>query len=238
MRAETSELKPEQGESDYSDFQFNYHTNRWGVDLYAQQYKGFYLKNTDEVGGSTEPYYLFPDLKFSHYGFMGRYALSKSDFSVSALLNQSEEIRKTTGSYFTVLGLRYHDLITDQSLIPTVYQSFDADMTNLRNIKVYSVNIGLGAGKYWVSDSKLFFGGVIDLIGTFGRYKYQLLTEKRSAEYGTLSPSLKLGMGYSGEKWRSGLSVYSDTTTLQGLNRSFIKPTATSFLIYVRYVFN
>ena len=237
-RAETTELNPDKGESEYFDFQINYHNKRWGADLYVQQYKGFFLQNTSEVGGSPTPYYLFPDLKFSHYGLMGRYALSESDFSIAGLLNQSEEVKKTAGSYFFILGYRNYDLLTDQSIIPPVFQPLDNDMTNLRNLKVYSLNIGLGAGKYWVSDSKLFFGGVIDFVGTFGQYKYILVTEKRTADYGTLSPSLKLGLGYAGEKWRTGLSVYADTTTLQGLNRSYVKPTATSFFIYVRNMFN
>ncbi len=237
-RTGSADLQAEKGYSDYFDFQINYHNKRWGADLYVQQYKGFFLQNTSDVGGTTDPYYLFPDVKFSHYGIMGRYALSESNFSIAGLLNQSEEVKKTAGSYFIILGYRNYDLLTEQSIIPTVFQTLDNDMSNLRNLKVYSLNFGLGAGKYWVSDSKLFFGGVIDFVGTFAQYKYILTNEKRTADYGTLSPSLKIGLGYAGERWRTGLSVYTDTTTLQGLNRSYIKPTATSFFIYVRYMFN
>lgn len=236
-RGSSKDLDQDKGESEFFDFQVGYHNTKWGVDLYVQNYEGFYLKNSEDVGG-TPNYYLFPDVKFNHYGLMGRYALDNNGFSISALLNQSDEITKSAGSYFLIGGLRQHSFETENTLIPAPLQGVNVDMDNLRKLSVNTLNLGVGAGKYWVSSSNFFIGAVIDAMGTFGLYKYSLTTEDRSSDYGTLSVSAKFGTGYAGKKWRSGVSAYTDSTTLQALDRTYIKPQAMAFMIYLRYVFD
>lgn len=236
-RGASTELDADKGESKFFDFQVGYHNKKWGADLYVQDYEGFYLKNSSDVGG-TPNYYLFPDLKFNHYGVMGRYALDNNGFSISGLMNQSDEISKSAGTYFILGGFRHHSLETENTLIPAPLQGTNVDMDNLRKLSVNTLNLGVGAGKYWVSPSKFFIGIVFDAMGTFGLYKYTLTTGEVKSDYGTLSASIKFGLGYAGKKWRSGVSAYSDSTTLQALDRTYIKPQATAFMIYVRYVFD
>jgi len=236
-RGSEKDLEATKGESEFFDFQIGYHNTKWGADIYVQDYEGFYLKNSDDVGGTSD-YYLFPDVKFQHYGLMGRYALDNNGFSISALLNQSDEITKSAGSYFLIGGFRQHSFETENTLIPAPLQGINVNMDNLRKLSVHTLNLGAGAGKYWVSSNKLFVGVVIDAMGTFGLYKYTLTTDERSSDYGTLSVSAKFGAGYAGKKWRSGLSAYTDSTTLQALDRTYIKPQAMAFLIYLRYVFD
>lgn len=236
-RGPTTELDPDKGDSEFFDFQVGYHNTKWGADLYVQNYEGFYLKNSSEVGG-TSTYYLFPDLKFNHYGFMGRYALDNNGFSISGLLNQADEIKKSAGSYFLVGGFRQYSFETANTLIPAPLQGSNIEMDALRKLSVNTLNLGVGAGKYWVSKSDFFIGAVFDLTGTYGMYKYTLTTNEQSRDYATISYSLKFGAGYAGKKWRSGVSAYADATTLQGLDHTYIKPQATAFMIYVRYVFD
>lgn len=237
-RGSVEELDKDKGESKFLDFQVGYHNKKWGADLYVQNYEGFYLKNSEDVGGTTT-YHLFPDLKFNHYGLMGRYAMDNNGgFTISALLNQGDEITKTAGSYFLVGGFRQYSFATESSLIPAPLQGINTEMDALRKLSVNTLNLGVGAGKYWVSSSKLFIGAVFDLTGTYGLYQYTLTTDEQDIDYSTISYSLKFGAGYAGKKWRSGVSAYADATTLQGLDRTYIKPQATAFFLYVRYVFD
>lgn len=237
LHSPREELDRDKGESDFFDFQVGYHNTKWGADLYVQNYKGFYLKNSSDVGG-TSTYHLFPDLEFNHYGIMGRYALYNNGFSISGLLNQSDEIKKTAGSYFLVGGVRQYTLDTESSMIPTPLQGTNTEMDNLRKLSVNTLNLGFGAGKYWVSASQFFVGLVFDVSGTYGLYKFKLTNDDYTTDYSTLSYSVKIGAGYAGKKWRSGISAYSDATTLQGLDRTYIKPQASAFMLYVRYVFD
>ena len=237
FRADVKELNTQKGESRFFDFQIGYHNTRWGLDLFVQEYEGFYIKNTSAIGGSTNPYYTYPDLSFRHYGLMGRWAVDNQGFSISNLMNQAEQIKKTAGSYFIVGGIRHHTLDTPQTFIPTQYNGINTEMDQLRSIKTHSLNLGVGAGKYWVSEARLFAGAVFDLLGTYGLYSYEQTNIDSTSSYGTLSFNLKAGFGYSGENFRTGVSFSTEMTTLRGLNSAFVKPAANQLLIYIRSAF-
>ena len=232
-------VDPLKGNSQFFDIQLGYQNHQWGIDLFAQNYTGFHIKNTSDFDGatSTSPYYLYPDLKWSHYGLMGRWAMDNQGFLISALTTQSEQIKKSAGSYFLVGGYRYHSLDTETSIIPTTLNGINTEMENLRKIKTNSANFGVGAGKYWVNDSHFFVGGLFDLLGTYGLYNYENTTGPTNNSYGTLSYNLKFGFGYSGNFFRTGISISRDSTTLKSFNSSFIVPSATQLLAYVRIVF-
>jgi hypothetical protein len=183
-RGTSDDLDADKGETKFFDFQLGYHNKNFGVDLYVQNYEGFYLKNSSEVGGTTT-YHLYRDLKFNHYGLMGRYALGNDGFSISGLMTQSDEITKSAGSYFLVGGYREYSFETESSLIPAPLQGTNVEMDKLRELSAKTLNIGVGAGKYWVSSSKFYFGGVFDLLGTFGLYHYKLTDSDSKADYGT-----------------------------------------------------
>ncbi len=235
-RASVSTLDPAKGLSDFFDLQLGYNNYQWGLDLFVQNYTGFYIQNLSPTSG-TNPYFLFPNLKWNHYGLMGRWAMDNQGFLISALTTQSEQIKKSAGSYFLVGGYRYHSLDNDASIIPSTLQGINSEMDNLLKMKTNSLNFGVGAGKYWVNDSHFFAGGLFDLLGTYGLYNYESTTGTSNSSYATLSFDIKLGVGYSGEKFRSGLSVAGDITTLQGFKSSYIKPSATQALLYFRIAF-
>ena len=237
FRSDVKELDPQKGNSQFFDLQLSYHNARWGLDTYYQKYTGFYIKNSNQFGKTDGSYYLMPDLDFAHYGAMARYALTPSDFSLSALMNQSDNITQSAGQYFIVGGIQQYRLSSDQSIIPATLQNRNPDMDNLREIKTTSLNLGAGAGKYWVSESHFFIGALMDIIGTFGTYKYKLTTTDLQSSYGTISYNLKVGLGYAGQNWKTGLSFYNDVTTVKALNNSYLKPLAGSLLVYLRYSF-
>jgi hypothetical protein len=234
-RADVKTLDPSKGKSEFFDVQLGYHNLKWGADLSVQNYTGFYMKNAALYGGN--PFFTYPNLKWTHYGLMGRYAMDNQGFLISALTTQSEQIKKSAGSYFIVGGYRYHSLDSDISLIPTALQGINTEIDFLRKLKANSINLGFGAGKYWVNDSHVFIGGVFDLLGTYALYNYESLNLKTNSSYGSVSYNYKFAFGYSGENFRAGFSLGGDVTTLRGPSSAFIKPIASQILIYIRVAF-
>lgn len=112
------------------------------------------------------------------------------------------------------------------------------DLENLRYLNVNSFNLGLGAGKYWVNDSHFFIGGLLDLIATYGLYTFRDTVEESSSSYSTLSYDIKIGLGYSGEFFKTGLGLSADVTTLKTPGASYFSTTAQRALYYIRFVFN
>lgn len=227
----TEDLDPQYGTTKFSDYQIGYDNHKWGIDATYQVYKGFYTTDTAQTQ-------LFPDLRLQQYGLLGRYALEESDFSVGALMTQADEITKTSGKYYVVGGLRQHVLENDISLLQQDYIGVNADLEALRKMKVTSLNVGVGAGKYWVSDSRFFVGGLIDILGTYGFYKYTDLKDVDDmAQKASLSFNVKAGFGYAGEIYKVGFSVAGDSTTLLTPGSSFMTPQALRVMIYLRLTF-
>ncbi|MBC7740910.1 MAG: DUF4421 family protein [Bdellovibrionaceae bacterium] len=153
FRGSNDSLDPRKGTTTFYDLQLGYHTRKWGLDSFYQTYQGFYTGNT--VALQT-----FPDLKFKHYGLMGRWALSDTDFSVGGLLDQSNEIRKSAGKFYVIGGVRHHSMETSTSLLQQENANINREVENLRKIEVTSINGGFGYGHYFISQSKFFVGAL------------------------------------------------------------------------------
>ncbi|MBC7752675.1 MAG: DUF4421 family protein [Moraxellaceae bacterium] len=231
LRGSSQELDPKYGKTDFFDVQLDYHNRKWGIDFVYQDYKGFYTQSTNQLQ-------LFPELRFQQYSLMGRIAMEEGDFTVGALLNQADQIKKSSGKYYFVGGFRQHVMDNTISLLQQDYVGINPELENLRKMKVTSLNLGLGAGKYWVADNHIFAGALLDLIGTYGFYKYtdvknvDDMTQKPSLSY-----SLKVGFGYAGETYKFGFSLSGDSTTLVTPGLSFMVPQALRTLIYLRLTF-
>ena len=168
---------------------------------------------------------------------MGRYALDDAEFSVNGLLDQSENVKTTSGKYYLVGGFRQHRMENPGSLLLQDYVGLNPELESLRGLSSTSINLGAGAGKYWVNSSRFFIGGLLDIIGTYGDYTYNNTTGETSTDYATLSYTVKIGLGYSGEKFKTGFSITGDVTTLKVPGSSYLRAGASRAMYYIRYIF-
>ena len=230
FRGSDQNLDPLKGSTQFFDLQLGYNQKQWGVETFYQTYQGFYTANTKAIQ-------LFPDLRFVHYGLIGRYALSDGEFSVPGLMDQSDDVKTSSGKYYVLGGVRYHSMQTSVSLLQQENAGINPELENLRQLKTTSVNFGVGAGKYWVHSSRFFIGGLLDILGTVGLYNYSSVSDSSQSSYATLSYDLKLAAGYAGDVFKSGIGFTADTTTLKTPGLTFLKPSALRALIYIRAVF-
>ncbi|MBC7466692.1 MAG: DUF4421 family protein [Bdellovibrio sp.] len=227
FRGSSKEIDPQYGTTKFFDLQLSYQQKDWGIEAFYQTYKGFYTTSTAQLQ-------LQPDLEFKHYGLMGRYALSGGDFSLAGLMDQSDDITPAPGKFFVVGGLRHHDLNTSTSLLIQENVGVNTPFENLRRLKVTSLNLGLGYGKTWISDNRFFIGGLVDGLMTTGMYNFESTTGTTSSTYGTPSFNLRLGTGYAGETFKTGISLAMDLTTLSAPGGVYVKPSAHRLMLYFR----
>ena len=231
FRGQEKDTKPENGKTNFEDWQLSYHSENWGVDTYYQVYDGFYTSNTQSIQ-------TFPNTDFRNYGFLFRYALEKSAFTVGGLMDQSPAVIDTAAKSYLVFGYQNHHLDTDISLLQLENAGTDTNLENLRELRASSYKIGVGGGKYWVSESKFFFGGLADLIQTFGNYEYEGTTGTSSLSASTISFNIKFSTGYAGDSHRFGFSIVGDSTTLKSPGVGSIRPSSNKMYLYYRTVFN
>lgn len=231
FRGNRKELDPNKGSTSFSDWQLGYQSNNWGIDAFYQSYQGFFTQSMPNLQ-------LYPDLHFEHYALMGRYAMNDSDFTVSGLYDQSENITETAGKWYLIAGIRQYRMDTPISLLQQNFAGIDNEIDSLRGVTSSSFNFGVGAGKYWVNENRLFAGILIDLFLTQGLYNYRYsdgTTNKSS--YMTLSYDLKIGVGYAGEKYKFGLGTSADLVTLRTSRDSYFQSISARALLYFRFVF-
>ena len=231
FRGPDKDTNPLNGKTQFSDWQLGYNSNNWGIEGFYQTYDGFYTANTSAVQ-------TYPNLSFKHYGLTTRYALEDSAFTVDGLMNQADEIKQTTGKVYVVFAMDQHQMLTDTSLLQNEYAGINTTIENLRSLKSDAVKFGVGGGKYWVSDERLFIGGLADLMSTYANYKYESTTGNSTDSDFTTSFNLKLSAGYSTPHFRTGISIAGDITTLKAGGQGNLKASANRVLIYIRTAFN
>lgn len=230
LRNSEKETKPANGKTSFSDWQLGYHASNWGIDTFYQVYDGFYTANTTAIQS-------FPNLNFKHHGFNFRYALEESEFTVGRITDQAADITDTSHKVYLVGGYSQHQMKTDVSLMQMENAGLNTELENLRELKATSIKVGAGGGKYWVSENKLFVGGLLDFVSTYSNYEYESTTGSTKTSDTTQSFNLKLGAGYAGEKFKTGLSAIANITNLKSPGNAIIKPSSNIILFYFRYVF-
>jgi hypothetical protein len=231
LRNSDKETRPNIPKTKFSDWQLGYHSARWGIDTYYQTYEGFYTTNTNALVS-------FPNLNFKHQGLTFRYALEESEFSVGKIVDQAENITSDAGKVYLVFGWSQHQMDTDAPLLQFEHAGANPEVENLKSLKSTSVKFGAGGGKYWISESKFFVGGLIDLLSTYSNLKYESTTGNSDRSDFTTSFNLKIGGGYAGEKFKTGISLVGDVTQLKTPGGALLKPSANRILIYFRTVFD
>lgn len=231
FRGSRKDLDPTQGSTTFSDWQLDYQAQNWGLEAFYQTYTGFYTRSMPTLQ-------LYPDLHFEHYALTGRYAMNESEFNVSGLYDQSEPITETAGKWYLMGGLRQYRMDTPISLMQQNYSGVNSELEDLRILQCSSLNFGVGAGKYWVNDNRIFAGILADIFLTYGLYNYTFAsTGSTKSSYLTLSYDLKIGAGYAGEKFKFGLGTSADLVTLRTSRDSAFQSISARALLYLRYTF-
>src|SRR6266704_3660696 len=87
------------GHSSVTDLQSNILGKHWGLDLFTQNYNGFYeTYNNSAISGSI-PYPKRPDISTWNTGANGIYIFNKDKYSIRAAYNLSERQLRSGGSF-------------------------------------------------------------------------------------------------------------------------------------------
>lgn len=149
------------GSSYYLDLQTHMYTKKVTLDLYAQFYEGFYLRNSANVlkdWPQSDTFYVRPDIITYNLGWNAQYIFNHRKFSYRAIYNQNEWQKKSAGSWVVGANMFFVTNVGDSALIPSNVDP--PDLFNYKNFKRKDdLNIGISGGYYytWVVTNHLFF---------------------------------------------------------------------------------
>jgi hypothetical protein len=142
------------GKTTYRDYQLHLYGRKINTDLFVQQYKGFYIRNSQTYSAYTgdKPYSVRSDVKALNIGASSVYVVNHRRFSYGNAFAFVEQQKKSAGSLLIGVYYTYFAASGDQSM---VQQPFRNSFDTLSIIKKgYSHNAGLNIGYIY---TRVFF---------------------------------------------------------------------------------
>jgi hypothetical protein len=201
--------RPDYGKTEQTDVQIYYYTRSYGIELYYQHYKGFYLENPSSLGVSkNNPEFVREDLEIKNIGGNYIYAFSKN-YSLKAPFNLTERQTKYEYSWLVMIPLYYVNIHSNFSLIPPDVEEYYGKYAGFKSGTFYGTGIlgGLGATipfyKFYFNIALLMGAGVIE---------QQFNTSSGEINKFTTNFLLsgKLAIGYNGDNFFSGITYDLD----------------------------
>ncbi len=187
------------GKTSYLDLQCHIYGRMLLIDLWGQNYKGYYLRGYEDT-----PYYIRPDITLYEYGLFGQYIFNGQKYSHKAAFVQNEWQKKSSGSWLAGAQVYYSLLKADSSL--NVYEMRQSKS------KISNIQIGPTAGyAYTLVMKKHFF--VTASLSLGADIGYNSISDANTLRYKwTFSPTLfsRLSLGYNSDKWAINAMIVND----------------------------
>ncbi|MCB0492877.1 MAG: DUF4421 family protein [Cyclobacteriaceae bacterium] len=219
------------GKSDVQDLQLIAIGKQWFADVYFQRYNGFYVQYPDLLVPKGQPFPQRSDLITRNSGMSFTYIFNHEEFSLRAPYLFSERQKVSKGSFLVSYVLSSFTMEADSALIPStswVDWGAGASVNQLR-----FTSLGFAPGYSHTFVAKDFFLNLTLALGPahyWVRYK-ELVSQARNDIRIDFYSLARIGIGYNGERFFSGLSF-----TTQSRNVTYEQTTFQNAIGTVRLV--
>ncbi|HNQ13770.1 MAG TPA: DUF4421 family protein, partial [Bacteroidia bacterium] len=215
-------LNPEngKGETKYLDLQSHIYTPKVALDLYAQFYNGFYLKNSFQF---IDHIYIRPDFKQRLIGGSALFIKNHKRFSFKAALMQNEQQLKSAGSLLYGFEIVFGSLQSDSVITP--YFTDSASFIDIQDTKAYSfvkVGPGIGYAHTFVVKQKFFTLLSLTLnigVGSIQKELIECRTESQGEVQGSLNS--RVALGYNDHNSYFGITFLNHSIVNGNAKKSF-----------------
>lgn len=202
------------GSSDVSDLQLTAISRKWFADAYYQKYNGFYVQSPDVVIPTGQPFPQRPDLVTRNLGMSFAYIFNHEKFSLRAPYLFSERQKVSKGSFLLSYVLSSFTMEADSALIPSSRWNEWGAGASVNEVRFTSLGLAPGYSQTFVI--KKFF---LNMTLALGPAHYWVLYKEadRPAQNDIRIDFYSLGrvgIGYNGERFFSGISVTSQSRSL------------------------
>ena len=212
------------GNSTGRDWQIHMYSRKIAIDLSYQRYEGFYVVNPIEFYPDWEdgdPHPRQDDMKARIINLGGAYIFKSERFSFPSIFNQTEAQLKSGGSWLISGQLNSSEISHTISIIPELDSNVSFGLSNLKSVKVSSVNVLPGYSHNFIIKGKMYLNLSLSLgLG----YQIRSYTTEQSYQDNSinLANTWRIGAGYNGRRFFTGISAFTQTNnvSIQGLHIS------------------
>lgn len=202
------------GASEVSDLQLTAISRRWFADVYFQRYDGFYVQSPDVVIPTGQPFPQRADLVTQNLGMSFAYVFNNNKFSLKAPYLFSERQKVSKGSFLLSSVLSSFTMAADSALIPSVRWKEWGPGASVNEVRFTSLGLAPGYSHTFVV--KKFFLNMTLALGPahyWVRYKEMISREQNDIRVDLYSLA-RIGIGFNGDRFFSGISVTSQSRSL------------------------
>jgi hypothetical protein len=245
------------GTTRYNDYSFSFSGRRFILDLYFEQYQGFFINNYASFPkqSKADTSLLFPqrpDMKAISAGLSFYYLQNYTRFSYKAAFGCSEEQLKGAGTFLYGGYISTFNMSADSGLVSGKYKKYLGGYCNMDHSN--SLNIGMAVGYMYTFVIKKHFYATISINPGLSYLNYQAhaygpkdtVQGHRDSTYIVKSQSnlgfrlqSRIALGYNSPRWYAGLNFAGDAFYQnESVARSSLDYSIGSFRIFVGYRFN
>ncbi|MCB0402522.1 MAG: DUF4421 family protein [Flavobacteriales bacterium] len=225
------------------DGQLNVYSKKFVIDAFAQQYRGFYVKNPAQLTEWNETFFPKRDsMQTFSMGIGGYYVFNHDKFSYKAAYVRNAVQKKSAGSF--LLGGFYNidyagfEDGAKHAFVPGYFPTEVQDTFDINSYSSRSYGITFGYTHTFVIFKRFFFNislvpglGSSDLV-VYDKLKGRVVERKGAARF-----IGRTAFGYENKYFILGLTTYTTTGTLTYENLE-IKPSTSNVKFFIARRFN
>lgn len=213
----------QRGKTEYTNYQFQYVKNKVGIDLFYQDFKGFYVAENalspsfilqTVFNYSDETSEQFPEMRQVGFGGNFYYFFNPQSFQYDAIFNQNKIPEGRGGTWVAMTSANQFTITNNGSLVPDSRSSDFDENSSISSAKIKTLGGLFGYGYQLVWKKNYYVGSMLLLGIGLGN---QTLTNAsiKSSYTGALRGYLKISAGYNtGRYFLTGLFQYDHTAVL------------------------
>ena len=194
------------GKSTAVDLQANILGTNFGLDLFTQNYKGYYLDDPNKPIPPGAPNPQRQDVITSNTGVTGAYFFNKRRFSIKSTYNYYERQRRSAGSFLLSGNFNTFSLTADSSIYSASYEALFGHDANFAKVDYTTIAVAPGYAYNFILRG-WFLGAALSLGPGVNWIDYQTGTGlSKSAVQLNVFTDLRLSFGFNGERIFSGIT--------------------------------
>jgi hypothetical protein len=224
------------GTSKARDIQLNMLGKKFGLDMYYQRYRGFYITDKDHEPGKDLPYPQRGDIISRNLGITGSYIFNSRKFSLRSVYNFSEKQIFSGGSFLALVNLGRFTLEADSSILDDAQEVIFTSEASFKKLRYSTFSVAPGYS-YNLIYRSFFLNGTLGIGPAHHWIYYQHETGAGRRETGINSfVAARIGIGYNGDRIFGGISFLTQGSNVKFEEARFSNNNA-SFKILMGYRF-
>lgn len=224
------------GKSKARDIQLNMLGKKFGLDIYYQRYRGFYVTDRGFEPGKDLPYPQRGDIISRNLGVTGSYIFNSKKFSLRSVYNFSERQIFSAGSFLALVNLGRFTLEADSSILDPSQEAIFTSNASFKKLRYSTFSVAPGYS-YNLIYRNFFLNGTLGIGPAHHWIYYQNDTGADRNEIGINSfVAARIAIGYNGDRIFGGIAFLTQGSNVKFEDARFSNNNA-SFKILMGYRF-